>query len=130
MSDPNYGLTKHLKLDYEAARQAVIDALKTEGFGVLTEIDVQNTLKQKINVDFRRYTILGACNPPLAHKSLTAEPYVGLFLPCNVVVAEEPGGSVVSIARPSVMFSVAHNPAMQPIVEEVEAKLTRVLGKL
>ena len=132
MSDPTYGLTKHLpKLDFDAAKAAITDALKGEGFGILTEIDVKSTLKAKINVDFRRYAILGACNPPLAHRSLTLEPYIGLFLPCNVVVAEEDGGgSVVSIAKPSAMFSIVDNPAMNDLVSEVEQKLTRALAKL
>ena len=89
----SYGLVKELPdTDYEAAIEAITEALKGEGFGVLTEIDVQATLKKKLDVDFKRYVILGACNPPLAHQALSAEPLIGLLLPCNVVVSERDGG--------------------------------------
>src|SRR5512144_1349586 len=124
-SDPQYGHTVHLKgVSFETARTRAIDALKEQGFGVLTEIDVKSTLKAKIDVDFRRYVILGACNPQLAHKALSADLGIGLLLPCNVCVWEDDVGSVVSIIRPDAMFSVVKTPGMEPIVEEVERKLT------
>jgi uncharacterized protein (DUF302 family) len=100
----------------------VTDALKQEGFGVLTEIDVKATLKAKLDQDFRRYVILGACNPNLAHRALSTELGIGLLLPCNVCVWEEEGGSVVSIARPDAMFQVVNNPDVQPVADEADAR--------
>ena len=100
-TDPTYGYTAHLPaVSFEDARSRITDALKHQGFGILTEIDVKTTLKTKLNLDFRRYVILGACNPQLAHQALEAELGIGLLLPCNVCVWEEDGGSVVSITRP------------------------------
>ena len=130
--NPSYGITKHLPdVEFEDAATRVTDALKAEGFGVLTEIDLKETLKKKLGVEFPRYRILGACNPPLAHRALTADPAVGLLLPCNVVVAERPeGGSVVSAIAPQAMFSVVDNPDLGPIVDEVAAKLGRVIEGL
>jgi len=131
MSDSEYGLTKHLpSTSYDDAVAKVTQALKAEGFGVLTEIDVQATMKKKLDVDFRRYVILGACNPPLAHRALTAEPLIGLLLPCNVVVAEEDEGSLVSAVNPRQMFQVVDNPDLASVVEEVDAKLRRMLEGL
>ena len=102
-------------------------ALKSVGFGILTQIDVKETLKKKIDVDFRPYLILGACNPVLAHRVLTIDPQMGLLLPCNVVIQEAPGGTVVvSIADPRAMFTVVDNPALAPIVDEVDQRLRRV----
>ena len=126
-----YGYTKELKgVDYEQAVRRTTEALKTEGFGVLTTIDVKQTLKQKLGADFRRYVILGACNPPLAHRALGTELAVGLLLPCNVTVFEEGGGSVVQAVKPEVIFEVAKNPALEPIVREVDQKLQRVLERI
>ena len=132
MSDPEYALTKRLPdVSYDDAVGRVTDALKTEGFGVLTEIDVKATLKKKLDVDFRRYAILGACNPPLAHRSLQNEPLIGLLLPCNVVVSEAEGqGSIVAIANPREMFKVVENPELGSVVDEVDAKLRRVLERI
>jgi uncharacterized protein (DUF302 family) len=126
---PKYGLTRNLPgVAFVDTVPAVKEALAGEGFGVLTEIDVKATLKKKIDVDIRPYVILGACNPPLAHEALSGEPGIGLLLPCNVVVAEEPDGSaVVSAIDPGEMFKVVSNPAVAPLAEEVRAKLTRVL---
>ncbi|MBN1947166.1 MAG: DUF302 domain-containing protein [Bradymonadales bacterium] len=130
--DPLYGLTRCLgKVDFTAAHQATLEALATEGFGVLTEIDVQATMKKKLDVEFQPYLILGACNPPLAHQALTAEPGLGLLLPCNLVLTQEGDGSVVvSAADPVVLFSITSNPARQALAETVRDKLARVLGRI
>ena len=123
-----YGFEKRLEHTTVAdALERVTAALKTEGFGILTQIDVKETLKKKIDVDFRPYLILGACNPVLAHRVLTIDPQMGLLLPCNVVIQEAPGGTVVvSIADPRAMFTVVDNPALAPIVDEVDQRLRRV----
>jgi len=124
----SYGYTKTLDISYDEALRKVPEALKTEGFGVLTEIDVAATLKKKINVDFRRYTILGACNPPLAHQALQGDLFIGLLLPCNVIVYEDDAGkTTVSVVNPKEMFKIVDNPAVQGIAEEVDAKLRRAL---
>ncbi len=130
--DVKYGITKELPdTDYEDAVSRTTDALKAEGFGVLTTIDVKATMKEKLGVEFRRYVILGACNPPLAHKALTGEPLIGLLLPCNVVVLEsDEGGSIVSAFKPTEGFSLVENDGVQPLAEEVEGRLTRVLQSL
>lgn len=132
MNDPSYGLTRELPdADFESAIQRVTDALKTEGFGVLTRIDVHETLRVKLGVEFPRYAILGACNPKLAHQSLQAEPWIGLLLPCNVVVrAVDGGGTAVSIAHPAAMFRVVDNPDMGPMVADVEARLRNALARV
>ncbi|MFN8459493.1 MAG: DUF302 domain-containing protein [Anaerolineae bacterium] len=125
------GLTVRLNSTYEAALSRVTDALKAEGFGVLTEIDVKATLKQKLDVDFRPYKILGACNPPLAYRALTAAPEVGLLLPCNVTVAQAEEGLIdVSLIDPLMMMGVMDNPALQPIATEARARLERVAAAL
>ena len=131
MFDVDYGFTRTLpntKLDQ--ARERIEKSLKEQGFGVLTEIDVKATLKKKIDVDFRPYLILGACNPPIAYQALQAEPGIGLLLPCNVVVAEDDeGGAVVSVIKPAAMFSLVNKPEMAPLVEQVTEKLTTALEK-
>lgn len=125
------GLTTYLKVDYETALKRVTEALKTEGFGVLTEIDVKETLKKKLDVDFRPYKILGACNPSLAHRALTAAPDVGLLLPCNVTVSQLDDGRVqVSIIDPLMMMSVLPGDALQPIAHEARERLNRVVAAL
>jgi uncharacterized protein (DUF302 family) len=126
--DPAYGYTAHLSgTGFDAARAWITDALKTEGFGVLTEIDVTATLKSKLGLDFRRYVILGACNPNLAHRALEAEIGIGLLLPCNVCIWEEDGGSVVSIAKPESMFELVASHAIAPIAAEAGDRLRRAL---
>ena len=122
-----YGLTKELpEVSYDDAVARTTEALKGEGFGVLTSIDVKTTLKEKIDVDFKRYVILGACNPKLAHKALSGEPLIGLLLPCNFVVMErDEGGSVVSAFRPTEAFQLVDNAGVQPLAAEVEEKLVR-----
>jgi len=130
--DPSYGLTRKLPIrEFSEALDATRAALATEGFGVLTEIDVKATLKKKLDVDFRNYVILGACNPPLAHKALSGEPAVGLLLPCNVVVAQDPdGGIVASAIDPVSMFSVVDRPELKPVVQEVRTKLSRAMAAI
>ncbi|MCW8803159.1 MAG: DUF302 domain-containing protein [Ignavibacteriaceae bacterium] len=122
-----YGFSKTIDLPYEQAIEKVTAELKKEGFGVLTTIDVKETLKQKINVDFKKYTILGACNPPIAHKALQEEEDLGLLLPCNVVVYEKDNKTRVSIFDPMVMTWIMENDNMKPIATEVQEKLQRVL---
>jgi uncharacterized protein (DUF302 family) len=127
-----YALVKELPdLEYDDAVAKATELLADEGFGVLTEIDVKATLKKKIDVDFRRYVILGACNPQLAYQAITGEPFIGVLLPCNVVVMErEGGGSIVSAMKPTAAFSLVDNPDVAPIAEQVEDRLRRVLDKL
>ena len=125
------GIRANLNLPYEQALEKTIAALKAEGFGVLTEIDVQATLKQKLNADFRRYKILGACNPPLAHRALSANLDVGLLLPCNVTVYEESGGSVVTAVDPVAMLGVMKDDQIVcEVAEEAKARLTRAIASL
>jgi uncharacterized protein (DUF302 family) len=125
------GWTVRLRDSYLKALERVTAALKVEGFGVLTEIDVKETLRQKLGVDFRPYKILGACNPPLAHRALNTAPEVGLLLPCNVTVAEiEPGLVEVAIADPMALLGVLPGAALRPIAEEARAKLNRVYASL
>jgi uncharacterized protein (DUF302 family) len=120
-----------LQTDYDTALQRVTDALKVEGFGVLTEIDVKATLKKKLDVDFRQYKILGACNPPLAYRALTAAPEIGLLLPCNVTVAEADDGSIeVALIDPMSMMGFIAHPELEPIAEEARARLERVVKSL
>jgi uncharacterized protein (DUF302 family) len=123
------GIRATVSLPYEQAVQKTTDALKVEGFGVLTQIDVQATLKQKINVDFRRYVILGACNPALAHRALSANLDVGLLLPCNVTVYEEGDGSVVTAIDPVEMLGILKDdPVAHAVAVEARTRLQRVIA--
>ncbi len=127
----SYGIKTSVSMDYDSAISKVTEELKKEGFGVLTEIDVKGTLKKKLDVDFRKYIILGACNPKLAHATLQAERDIGLLLPCNVIVYEEDDGSVVVAAmNPASAMSVVKNPRVEPVAEEVTAKLERVIAAM
>jgi uncharacterized protein (DUF302 family) len=127
-----YGFEQHLPgTTFDAAVERITGALQKEGFGVLTKIDVRDTLKKKLDVDIRPYVILGACNPSLAHQALSAEAQIGLLLPCNVVVREDPAGAViVSIADPRAMFAVVDNPGLMPVVDEADRRLQRVMQDL
>lgn len=122
-----YGISKTLDLKYDEAVNKVIEELKKEGFGVLTTIDVKETLKKKLDVDFDRYVILGACNPPYAYKALQAEYELGLFLPCNVIVYEKDGKVTVSAFDPTIMTKIIDNPKLNEIALEVRGKLERVI---
>jgi uncharacterized protein (DUF302 family) len=123
-------LRTRLSLPYERAVEKAVSALKEEGFGVLTEIDVKATMKEKLGVDFRKYVILGACNPPLAHRALSSELEIGLLLPCNVIVYDDDGESVVAILDPRLMARFVDNPELDPVAEEARARLERVIQSL
>ncbi len=126
-----YGFGKTILVSFEDAIDVVIAALKTEGFGVLTDIDVQATLKNKLGEEMPPYRILGACNPPLAHKALIAEPSIGLLLPCNVVVRQDEAGAVhVECMDPSAVLGMVDNPAVHDLAQDVTARLNRVLAAL
>ena len=120
------GFQSTLNMPYETALEKVTAALKVEGFGILTNIDVRETMKKKLDIDIRKYSILGACNPPLAHKALTARPDVGLLLPCNVIVYEEGGSTVVNIIDPMSMTNFIQDPALDEVAEEARQRLKRV----
>ena len=127
----NYYITKSTKGDFDAVVSKVIEKLKDEGFGVLTEIDVANTLKQKLGVEMKRYRILGACNPGFAHKALSVEDKIGVMLPCNVVVQEKDGGEVdIAAIDPRVAMRGIGNPALAEIAEEVAERLSRVVSAI
>ena len=123
-----YGFSKTVDMSYEQAIEKVTEELKKEGFGVLTSIDVKDTLKKKLGVDFKRYVILGACNPTFAHQSLQEEEELGLLLPCNVIVHEKEGKTRVSIFDPMVMNKLIENPKIESIAQQVKEKLQRVLA--
>ena len=131
MKENDFGMYRPLPgVGYDDAVERVEAALQKEGFGILTRIDVRETLKTKIDVDFRPYVILGACNPPLAHRALSAEDTIGLMLPCNVVVAETEDGSEVAIVRPTVMMTVADAEGLEDVAEEAQARLDRALADI
>ncbi|MCC6721973.1 MAG: DUF302 domain-containing protein [Bacteroidia bacterium] len=127
----NYYFTKKLSLDFDAAIEKVSEELKKEGFGILTEIDVKETLKKKIDVDFRKYKILGACNPFFAHKALSAEPHIGTMLPCNVIVQEIENNQVeVSAIDPVASMMAVKNNILGDTAIQVQEKLKRVIENL
>jgi uncharacterized protein (DUF302 family) len=132
MEETRYGMRVELPVTYEQAVERAIAALKTQGFGVLTTIDVQQTLKQKLDRSFRKYLILGACNPPLADRALHAELEIGLLLPCNVIVYEAgPDRSVVSAMAPlAALGIVGENPELQAVAKEADARLRSALTAL
>jgi uncharacterized protein (DUF302 family) len=127
----NYHFSKTLELSFDDAIAKVTEALKEEGFGILTEIDVQVTLKKKLNVDFKQYKILGACNPPFAYEALRLENKIGTMLPCNVIVQEQADGMVeVSAIDPVASMGAIGNSELTIIAKQVQAKLQKVMGSL
>jgi uncharacterized protein (DUF302 family) len=131
MEETAYGLRTEIAIPYDQAVDTVTAALKEEGFGVLTSIDVKETLKKKLDVDFRRYVILGACNPPLAHRALTAETEIGLMLPCNVVVYEkDDGGTVVAAMAPLAALGIVESDTLHEVAKDADARLRRVVTAL
>jgi uncharacterized protein (DUF302 family) len=126
-----YFTSQKVDLSYDQAIEKVTDLLKEEGFGVLTEIDVKDTLKKKLDVDFKKYKILGACNPKFAHKALQAEDKIGVMLPCNVIVEENEDGTVeVSAVNPVASMQAVSNDGLQPIADEVRKRLEKVISNL
>lgn len=131
MMENRYAMRRTLDMDFEEADRRTRAALEEEGFGVLTEIDVKATLKKKLDADFRRYEILGACNPPLAHRALQADGDIGLLLPCNVVIQESgDGGTIVEAVDPVVQMSVAESADLPEVAGEVRSRLVRVLDRV
>ena len=130
MDQTAYGFGKHVNLPYDEAIERTKAALKTQGFGVLTEIDVKKTMKEKLDADFQPYVILGACNPPLAHKALMAEPEIGLLLPCNVVVHEDGDGSRVMVMDPEAALGIVKSPALEEVAREAKLRLQKALEEL
>lgn len=127
----NYYFSKTLNISFEEAIGRVKDELKKEGFGILTEIDVKETLKKKLNVDFKKYKILGACNPPFAYKALQVEDKIGLMLPCNVIVQETTESKVeISAVDPVASMQAIENPALKEIAAEIRDKLKKVIDSL
>ncbi len=123
-----YGISKTVSLSYQQAIDKVTDELKKEGFGVLTTIDISDTLKKKLDINFPKYCILGACNPPFAHKALVAEEEIGLLLPCNVIVYEKNGTTHLSAFDPMVMKELIDNPVVESVATEVRQRLERVIA--
>ena len=127
----SYYFSKILQISFDAAVAKAVEELKKEGFGILTEIDVKETLKKKLNVDFRKYKILGACNPPFAYQALQSEDKVGLMLPCNVIVQETADGKTeVSAIDPIASMQAIDNPKLREVAEQVQAKLRKVIDNL
>lgn len=126
----SYGIRRTLPIPYDVALARTHEALKREGFGIIAEIDIPAKLKEKLGIDFHRYMILGACIPPLAHRALQAEPDIGLLLPCNVVVYEADGETVVGAIDADAMLAVTDNDTLREVATEVRTRLERVLESL
>jgi len=126
----SYGFKKEISLPFDKALEVVIEELKEKGFGILTKIDVKEKFKEKLGIDFPSYVILGACNPPYAHKAIQAEEDIGLLLPCNVVIYEKEGRTILSIIKPSTAMGMIENEALKQIATEVEAKLKEVFDSV
>jgi uncharacterized protein (DUF302 family) len=127
----SYYFSKKVKMAFEEAVVRITEELKKEGFGVLTEIDVKETLKKKLNVDFQQYKILGACNPPFAYQALQAEDKIGLMLPCNVIVQEKSAGEIeISAVDPVASMQAIQNPKLENVAKQVQAKLKKVIENL
>ncbi|MEN3001854.1 MAG: DUF302 domain-containing protein [Armatimonadota bacterium] len=130
MEQRRYGFGQRVALEYAQAVERIRQALQQEGFGVITEIDVRQVMREKRGVEFRPYVILGACNPQFAHQALEAELDLGLLLPCNVVVyAADEGGSVIEVMDPELLVRVVGNPALEPIAKEVKQRLQRAIER-
>jgi uncharacterized protein (DUF302 family) len=127
MSQTHYQFSTRVQLSYEEAIQRVTAELTKEGFGILTKIDMKATFKKKLDIDYPPYIILGACVPPSAYKAMNTETEIGLLLPCNVIVYENNGETVVSVVDPVVMLSVVHNPGLDAIASDIQARLQRVI---
>ena len=125
-----YGIEKRISLPFEEAVQKVTQELQKEGFGVLTTIDVKETLRKKLNVEFQKYVILGACNPPFAYKALQADNQIGLLLPCNVVIQESKEGTMISAFDPMSMGKIMDNDAIEPVAAEMKKRLERVIQQV
>lgn len=125
-----YGFSKTVNLSFEQATNKITEELKKEGFGILTEIDVKETMKKKLNIDFENYKILGACNPPIAHRALQLEEELGLLLPCNVIVYEKENKCIISIFNPMIMTQIIENKELAKIAEEVKQKLLNALERV
>jgi uncharacterized protein (DUF302 family) len=125
-----YGFSKVFKADFDTTLQAVQSQLSQEGFGILTTIDVQAKLKEKLEAVIPKYTILGACNPKMAHKAIQAEEHIGLLLPCNVILFEKEGKTVVSAIRPSIAMQMIDNPGLQSIAVSIEQSLYKALESI
>jgi uncharacterized protein (DUF302 family) len=130
MQQTTYGLSTRTSLSFDDALERITSELKTEGFGVLTTIDIQATLKEKIGVERDRYVILGACNPQLANQAIQAEPEIGLLLPCNVIVYEQEGSTHVAAMDPAAAMGIVGNAALDPVGTEARERLSRALGRL
>lgn len=126
----NYFFSKKVELNFEDAIAKITDELRKEGFGVLTEIDVQGTLKKKLDVDFRKYKILGACNPQFAHKALLSEEYIGVLLPCNIVVQEKEDGVEVAAVNPMSSMQSVKNSQLESIAGEVSGRLKKIIENI
>lgn len=126
----NYGITKTIALSYEDAIEKVTEELKKEGFGVLTTIDVKETLKKKLDVDFKKYIILGACNPPFAYEALKAEEQIGLLMPCNVIIYEKEGKTVVSAFNPATIAAVSGNEKLKEMSAKLNEKIYKVIDNV
>ncbi len=125
-----YGFGKTTSYGFQQVIDRVTEELKKEGFGVLTTIDVQDTFKKKLNIDFKKYVILGACNPPFAHQALSADEEIGLLLPCNVIVYEKEGSTVVRAFDPMTMVRILENDSVTAVAKEVEVRLRRVIAAI
>jgi len=126
----NYGFTKELNVPFEEVIEVVTEELKKEGFGILTKIDVKEKFKEKIGIDFKKYVILGACNPPSAHRAILAEENIGLMLPCNVIIYEKGNKTVISIIKPTVAMDMINNEKLRQIAAMVETKLKNVFDSI
>lgn len=125
-----YGFTKELNFSFDEAIDVTTKQLQHEGFGVLTRIDIHDKIKEKLGIDFKKYVILGACNPPYAHKALLAEENIGLLLPCNVILYEKDDQTILSVIKPTVAMNMVDNDALRDIAETIESKLKRVFESI